>query len=80
MVAILLLTKYMSVASLAVSLICAIAAIALSATGESPWPGTAAVIVIVAIIVYRHRANIARLRTGTELKLSRRSKGATARA
>lgn len=80
MVATLLLTKYMSVASLAVSLICAIAAIALSATGESPWPGTAAVIVIVAIIVYRHRANIARLRTGTELKLSRRSKGAAARA
>jgi glycerol-3-phosphate acyltransferase PlsY len=80
MVAILLLTKYMSVASLAVSLLCGIAAVILAATGESPWADAVAVLFVVAVIIYRHRANIDRLRAGTELKLSRRSKGATARA
>lgn len=80
MVAILLLTKYMSVASLTVSLCCAAAAVVLAATGDQPWASAVAVLVIVAIIVYRHRANIERLRAGTELKLSRRSKSAAARA
>jgi glycerol-3-phosphate acyltransferase PlsY len=80
MVAILLLTKYMSVASLTVSLCCAAAAVVLAAAGDQPWASAVAVLVIVAIIVYRHRANIERLRAGTELKLSRRSKSAAARA
>lgn len=80
MVAILLLTKYMSVASLTVSLCCAVAAVALAAVGNQPWASAAAVVVIVAIIVYRHRPNIERLRAGTELKLSRRSKKAAASA
>jgi glycerol-3-phosphate acyltransferase PlsY len=80
MAAILLLTKYMSVASLTVSLLCALLAVVLAATGESPWADAVAVVVIVAVIVYRHRANIDRLRAGTELKLSRRSKSTAARA
>ncbi len=74
MAIILLLTKYMSVASITVALLTAIGAILLSATDHAPTAYAIACVAIVAIIVYRHRANISRLRAGTELKLSGRSK------
>ena len=74
MVIILLLTKYMSVASISVAILTAVGAVLLSATDHAPTAYTIACIAIVAIIIYRHRANISRLRAGTELKLSVRPK------
>jgi acyl phosphate:glycerol-3-phosphate acyltransferase len=74
MAVILLLTKYMSVASIAVALLTAMGAVLLAATDHAPTAYAAACVAIVAIIICRHRANISRLRAGTELKLSLRSK------
>ena len=80
MAIILLLTKYMSVASISVAILTAIGAVLLSATDHAPTAYTIACIAIVAIIIYRHRANISRLRAGTELKLSLHSKHTAAHA
>lgn len=80
MVIILLLTKYMSVASISVAILTAVGAVLLSAFDHAPTAYAIACIAIVAIIIYRHRANISRLRAGTELKLSARSKPTTAHA
>jgi glycerol-3-phosphate acyltransferase PlsY len=74
MAIILLVTKYMSVASITVALLTALGSVILAATHHAPTAYAVACVAIVAIIIYRHRANIARLRAGTELKLSRRSK------
>jgi glycerol-3-phosphate acyltransferase PlsY len=40
---------------------------------QSQWPLLAFAIVIPAMIVYKHRGNIARLRAGTESRFARRS-------
>lgn len=74
MAIILIVTKYMSVASITVAMLTALGSIALAATHHAPTAYAFACVAIVAIIIYRHRANIARLRAGNELKLSRRSK------
>jgi glycerol-3-phosphate acyltransferase PlsY len=59
-------TRYVSLGSLVAATLAAILAISFAATGRLEWPSAVAILVIAAIIVERHRANIARLRDGTE--------------
>ncbi len=63
------LTKYISLGSLLASIALPPLAYALG----SPAPAVAAAVAASAIIVFRHRSNLARLRTGTERRLGART-------
>jgi acyl phosphate:glycerol-3-phosphate acyltransferase len=68
-----LVSRYASVASILTALSLPVVAVAL----EEPWPVIAFVSVAAAAIVFLHRANIARLRAGTESRFTLRRRGAT---
>ena len=62
------LTRYISIGSIAAAAALAIVA----ATGEHPLVVTIGAIVAAGLIVFRHRENLARLRTGTERRVGLR--------
>jgi glycerol-3-phosphate acyltransferase PlsY len=68
-IAVVWLTKYISLGSLLASIALPPLAYALG----SPAPAVAAAVAASAIIVFRHRSNLARLRTGTERRLGART-------
>jgi acyl phosphate:glycerol-3-phosphate acyltransferase len=63
---VLLVSRYVSLASVAAAIAAAVAAVALF--GWSAYE--IAVIVLVALIIWRHRANLERLVAGTESKIA----------
>ena len=63
------LTRYVSLGSLLGSLIVSAAMIGLGAAGLVGWGVTVGVIAMTVIIVYRHKANIRRLLSGTERRI-----------
>jgi glycerol-3-phosphate acyltransferase PlsY len=65
-IAVSLLTRYISVASI-VSALALVAGVLL--TGQ-PWPIVAFAVFGAAVVIWRHRSNIARLRAGTEHRLN----------
>jgi glycerol-3-phosphate acyltransferase PlsY len=71
-VVIVALTRYVSLASLTVSVVVSVALIGLAAAGQVGWSVAAAVVVISAIIVYKHQSNIRRLLAGKENRFGER--------
>jgi glycerol-3-phosphate acyltransferase PlsY len=63
------LTRYVSVGSVLASIVLPSVAYAIG----SPAPEVAAAMACAALIVFRHRSNLARVRTGTERRLERRA-------
>jgi glycerol-3-phosphate acyltransferase PlsY len=59
-------TRYVSLGSLVATLLTALLALTAAATGRLDWTAAIAIVVIAAIIVFRHEGNISRLREGTE--------------
>ncbi len=72
MVAIVALTRYVSLASLSAAVVGPTIVIVLAARGDFPWEWALAIVAMAAIIVYQHRTNIARLKNGTERKFGNR--------
>lgn len=75
-----LLTRYVSVASMGGAVTFPIAYVAIALTREPPWPLfdeqlplLVFAIVMAVLIVYKHRSNIARLRAGTEPRVTKKS-------
>jgi glycerol-3-phosphate acyltransferase PlsY len=64
-----LLFRYASLASLTAAICVPLGALLLG----QPWPAVVAAAAIVAIVMLRHRENIARLMSGTERRLGQRS-------
>jgi len=73
LVALLWLWRYVSLASMITACLYPVACLA---TGQ-PWPITAFGVVMAVGIVWRHRANIGRLRAGTEARTRAFGRGAT---
>jgi acyl phosphate:glycerol-3-phosphate acyltransferase len=71
-VVIVALTRYVSLASLTVSVVVSLVLIGLAAAGQTAWSVAAGVVVITAIIVYKHESNIKRLLAGTENRFGER--------
>lgn len=67
-VAVSLLTRYISVASM-VSAVVLLAGVIVT---DQPWPVIAFALFGAAVVIWRHRSNIARLRAGTENRLNLR--------
>jgi glycerol-3-phosphate acyltransferase PlsY len=65
-IAVSLVTRYISVASI-VSALALVAGVLLSG---QPWPIVAFAVFGAAVVIWRHRSNIARLRAGTEHRLN----------
>lgn len=63
-----LVTRYVSVASMAAAL----AFVVLAVATDQPWPVVAFTVFASSIVFWRHRTNIARLRAGTENRLNLR--------
>lgn len=61
-------TRYVSLGSLIGAGLAVVLAMAAAAAGQLPWAFAVAIAAIAAIIVFRHRENIDRLRSGTERK------------
>jgi len=72
MIAIVALTRYVSLASLIATALGPAIMIVAASRGDIPWPWAIAVVVVSAVIVYQHRTNISRLRNGTERKFGHR--------
>jgi glycerol-3-phosphate acyltransferase PlsY len=66
-----LVTRYASVASITTGIVLPFVALAL----DRPWPVVAFVVISAAGVVVLHRANIARLRAGTETRFRFRGRG-----
>lgn len=66
MILIVAITRYVSLASLIVTITGTTMVIAFAATTDFPWSHAAAVFCISVIIIGKHRGNIARLRAGEE--------------
>jgi acyl phosphate:glycerol-3-phosphate acyltransferase len=62
------ITRYVSAGSVLATMVLPPAAVAT----DSPAPAVAAAVAVASLIVFRHRSNIARLRTGTERRLGAR--------
>ncbi|MGC4189899.1 MAG: glycerol-3-phosphate 1-O-acyltransferase PlsY [Thermomicrobiales bacterium] len=71
-VVVVLVTRYVSLGSIVTVALASIAAVVTAATGHLPWSWAIAIVLMSAIIVQRHHANIARLRAGTENKFGSR--------
>ncbi len=71
-VAIVAVTRYVSLASLTASVVVSLALIAMAAAGKASWSVAAAVVLITAIIVHKHESNIRRLLAGAERKFGER--------
>lgn len=65
-------TRYVSLGSLAGAATGAILAVIAASSGRLDWASALAIVGIAAIIFERHRANIGRLRTGTERRIGER--------
>ena len=64
------LTRYVSMASIAAALILPVATI-FTVSGPTRWPLVAFTSALAALAVWRHRANIERLKAGTELRINK---------
>lgn len=62
-------TRYVSLGSLVGAGLAVVLAAAFAIAGSLPWAFAVAIAAIAAIIVFRHRENVDRLRTGSERKL-----------
>ena len=71
-IAIVALTRYVSLASLFAAVVGPTIMVVLAARGDFPWGWALGITGIAGIIVYQHRTNIARLRNGTERKFGNR--------
>jgi acyl phosphate:glycerol-3-phosphate acyltransferase len=67
-IVIVLTTRYVSVASLIAAVLFPILAVVF----DRPWPVVAFTLATASFVIWRHRANIARLRAGTENRLTLR--------
>ena len=67
-IAVSLLTRYISVASMVSAVVLAAAVI----VTDQPWPVVVFALFGSAVVIWRHRSNIARLRAGTENRLNLR--------
>jgi glycerol-3-phosphate acyltransferase PlsY len=65
-------TRYVSLGSLLGAGLAVLLAAAFALAGQLPWAFVLAIAAIAAIIVFRHRENIERLRTGKERKLGQK--------
>ena len=66
-------TRYVSLGSLIGAGLAALLAVGFAAAGQLSWASAAAIAIIAAIIVFRHRENIDRLRRGVERKLGQKA-------
>lgn len=73
-VGVVLVTRYVSLGSIVTVILASIVAVVTAAMGHLPWSWAIAIVLVSAIIVQRHHANIARLRAGTENKFGSRVK------
>jgi len=73
-VGVVLVTRYVSLGSIVTVILASIVAVVTAAMGHLPWSWAVAIVLMSAIIVQRHHANIARLRAGTENKFGSRVK------
>ena len=73
-VGVVLVTRYVSLGSIVTVILASIVAVVTAAMGHLPWSWAIAIVLMSAIIVQRHHANIARLRAGTENKFGSRVK------
>jgi glycerol-3-phosphate acyltransferase PlsY len=64
-------TRYVSLGSLAGSLLAPVAAAVLAATGQTSWAAVALGVGGAALVTVAHHDNIARLRAGTERRIGR---------
>jgi glycerol-3-phosphate acyltransferase PlsY len=64
------LSRYVSMASIAAALILPVATI-FTVSGPTRWPLVAFTSALAALAVWRHRANIQRLKAGTELRINK---------
>ena len=71
-IAILALTRYVSLASILGSLSAVVAMAVFMGTDRVPWEYLVYIVVVVALIIYQHRDNISRLLSGTESKLGQK--------
>jgi glycerol-3-phosphate acyltransferase PlsY len=65
-------TRYVSLGSLIGAGLAVVLAAAFALAGQLPWPFVVAIAAITAIIVFRHRENIDRLRKGSERKFGQK--------
>ena len=65
-------SRYVSLGSLIGAGLAVVLAAVAAATGQLPWASVAAIAAIAAIIVFRHRDNIDRLRSGSERQLGQK--------
>lgn len=72
MIGVVALTRYVSLASIGAAVLGPAVVVGLAITGHFPPWYAAAIVVIAAIIIYQHRANISRLLNGTERKFGNR--------
>lgn len=78
MIAIVALTRYVSLASVIAAVVGPGIVIGLSIWGDFPWPWSIAIVAVAAIIIWQHRTNIDRLIHGTERKFGNRESAAPA--
>ena len=71
-ITILALTRYVSLASITGSLSAVVAMAVFMGLDRVPWEYLVYIVVVVALIIYQHRDNISRLRSGTESKLGQK--------
>ena len=71
-VAIIALTRYVSLGSIAGSLSAVVAMAIFMGLDRVPWEYLVYIVVVVALIIYQHRDNIRRLVSGTESKLGQK--------
>ncbi|HEU5430922.1 MAG TPA: glycerol-3-phosphate 1-O-acyltransferase PlsY [Thermomicrobiales bacterium] len=72
-VVIVALSRYVSLASLTVSVVVSLILVGMAAAGQIAWSVAAGVVFITAIIVYKHESNIKRLLAGTERRFGERA-------
>lgn len=65
-------TRYVSLGSLMGAVLAVVLAVGFAAVGQLAWAYAIAIAFIAAIIMFRHRENIARLRSGSERKLGQK--------
>lgn len=74
-VAIVAVTRYVSLASLTASVVAAGLVIAMAFSGSLPWSVALGIVAITAIIVVQHHSNIQRLLSGTERRFGEPASG-----
>lgn len=72
MIAIVALTRYVSLASLSAVVVGSLIVLALAVRGDFPWEWAVSITIMAAIVVYQHRTNISQLLAGTERKFGNR--------